>query len=183
MPGTKGSGGRNAKGTGLHVLAGSFRADRHGAKKTPDAPKGKPEPPKPLEGDARDEWDRLVVRMEQLGTLSPVHDAAMYQYCHLFAETEELKQEREESKASLRIMEENIGDIEASDRVAMFQEIGKLRHDIKGYGASIRQNRMALRQYLVEFGLTPSALSRVSSGKGPALDDEEEALAKLLAVQ
>jgi hypothetical protein len=41
---------------------------------------------------------------------------------------------------------------------------------------------MALRQYLVEFGLTPAAISRVGGNK-EAGDTEDEQLARLLAVK
>jgi P27 family predicted phage terminase small subunit len=181
VPGTSASGGRNAKGTQAHVLAGTFRGDRHGEHQTPEPPQGRPDSPKTLEGDALAEWERMVGRLESCGTLSKVDDAAIYQYCRLYAETEELALERDESKASLRIMEENIGDLEGPERVAMFQEIGKLRHDIKGYGASIRQNRMAIRQFLVEFGMTPAARSRVKLPAKPTQSKVERFAAKVRA--
>jgi len=182
MPGTKASGGRNSKGRQFHVLAGSFRADRHVSQAGVDAPKGQPEPLKPLAGDALDEWQRMLVRMEQIGTLSPVHDAVLYQYCQLFAETEQLVVEKAEARAAVDRLLESQGDIEAADLLTFFQEVGKMQKLAGGYDSKIRSNRMALRQFLVEFGLTPVALSRVG-GKAPNQSDEEDALAKLLAVK
>lgn len=162
MAGVRGrSGGRNAKTVQQHLVQNTFQPVRHAGFTNPDPPKGTPVPPKDLAGDALAEWTRMVERLTLSGSLSTIDDAAIYQYCRLFAETEELTEEKSEAKASLRIMEENIGDLEAGDRVAMFQEIGKLRHDIKGYNAQIRSGRMGLRQYLVEFGLTPASRSRV----------------------
>lgn len=124
----------------------------------------------------------MVARMEILGTLSPVHDAAIYQYAQLFAETEEQAKRPSEYKGAIDILEANLSDLQGADLVACFQEIGKL-HALRAQNeAKVRQCRMAMRQYLVEFGVTPAALSRVTTGKGRG-DEEEEALAKLLAVK
>lgn len=160
MAGTSAS-GRRALSNQSHVLNGTFRADRHGGHETPEAPQGIPDPPKSLEGDAKDEWDRMVGRLQLCGTLSKVDDQVIYQFSRLFAETEELVLERSEAKATLKIVEDNLSGIDKSDFVAVLQEIGKLRHDIKSYGTCIRQNRMAIRQFLVEMGQTPAARSRV----------------------
>lgn len=169
MPGTSNSGGRNAKGAQGHVLAGTFRRDRHADAVTPEPASGTPEPPIELPEDVRAEWDRMVVRLTESGTLSRVDDAAIYQYARLFAETEQLAVSREEASGSIRIMEDNLAGIENGDLAAVFQEITKLRQLEKGYATSIRQGRMAIRQYLVEFGMTPAARSRV---RLPKADDK-----------
>lgn len=164
MAGTKNSGGRNKQGAKVHVLRGTFRGDRHtNAAVAPPPPKGRPEPPKPLEGDALAEWDRMVRRLEQCGTLAVVDDAALYQYVRLFEETEQHASTKDVVAASTQILEENIGDLRGADLVAAFQEISKMRRLEAGYATQIRQGRMAIRQYLVEFGQTPAARSRVSA--------------------
>jgi P27 family predicted phage terminase small subunit len=172
MSGTANSGGRNAKSAQMHVLTGTFRQDRHGDAIAPEPPKGRPEPPVELSEVARAEWDRMVIRLEQSGTLSRVDDAAVYQYARLFAETEQLAVSRDDTSGSIRIMEDNLAGIEGGDLVPVFQEITKLRQLEKGYATSIRQGRMAIRQYLVEFGMTPAARSRV---KVPKSDDTPKA--------
>lgn len=161
MPGTANSGGRNRKTARQHKLQGSFQKVRHAGITTPEPPKGTPTRPKPLTGDAADEWDRMIDRLSVTGTLSPVDDGALYQYCRLFAETEQLAVDQTETSVSIDIVEENLRDMTGSDLVAAFQEITKLRQLEAGYSTKIRQGRMAIRQYLVEFGLTPSARSRV----------------------
>lgn len=161
MPGTSGSGGRNARGTAAHVVAGTFRPDRHGGSQTPDLPKGHPEPPKPLDGDAAAEWGRMVAHLEQIGILSPTNAMALYQYCRMFAETEAQAARAEEYAAGIAMLEQNLSDVKGPDLVACFQEIGKL-HALRAQNETkVRQGRMAIRQYLVEFGMTPAAVSRV----------------------
>ena len=94
MPGTSNSGGRNAKSKRDHALAGTGRKDR-GTQTTattsadaPEAPIGRPPIPLGLVGPALEEWQRMVIRLEAAKTLSIVDDAALYQYCCLYAETE-----------------------------------------------------------------------------------------------
>jgi phage terminase small subunit len=98
MPGTKNSGGRNAKPRAMHVVQGTFREDRHGAIENPEPPIGRPEPPKPLSGDARAEWDRMIGRLDSSKTLSVVDDAALYQYAMLFGETEAVVRDQAENR-------------------------------------------------------------------------------------
>ena len=72
MPGVKGrSGGRNRKPAAAHILAGTFRKDRHGDRDEPEAVVGKPHRP-PMPATARREWTRLaqLLESEQRLTLS-----------------------------------------------------------------------------------------------------------------
>lgn len=170
MPGTANSGGRNRKSEAQHKLQGTYQKVRHAGVKTPEAPAGVPEPPQPLDGLAAEEWARMIGRLQLVGSLSVVDDAAVYQYCRLWAETESAMADLETARGSAAILEENIRGLEGADLVAVFQELGKLRHDIKGYVTTLRQGRMALRQYLVEFGMTPSARSRVKLPEKPEAD-------------
>lgn len=161
MAGTSSSGGRNRKSAEQHKLEGTFQKVRHAGIVTPAAPSGVPVSPKELDGDALAEWDRMVARMTDLGTSSHVDDAVLYQYCRLFAETESLAVSQLETAASIDIIEENLHGLDGSELVQCFQEITKLRQLESGYSTKIRQGRMAIRQYLVEFGMTPSARTRV----------------------
>ncbi|HXH05866.1 MAG TPA: P27 family phage terminase small subunit [Vicinamibacterales bacterium] len=186
MPGTSNSGGHNKKSTHLHVLQGTFRPSRHGDHTTPEPPAGRPRPPRPLVGTARAEWDRMVERLEQAGTLSLVDDAALYQYVQLFAETEELREECSELRRDQRELRRltlelrrTAGALRGRELQRAIGEIVKLQlalSDLRRLRASvttkIRQGRMALRQYLVEFGMTPSARGRVKLPKPatPAID-------------
>jgi len=173
MPGVKGqrSGGHNARTRKQHELAGTFRKNRHGSHTNPDPPKGIPTPPKELEGDAAEEWARMIARLSTTGALSTVDDGVLYQHCRLFAQTERLENRQAEIAASIDILEENLHGIERTELVACFQEIGKLRQLEASNETKIRQNRMALRAYYVEFGLTPASRGRVKLPEKPPETD------------
>ena len=173
MAGVKGrSGGRNKKSVQMHLVSGTFRPDRHAGPPAPEPTIGRPRPPKTLSGDAKAEWRRMVRRLEHTKVLSLVDDGALYQYCRLFAETEELADRRAEIQTSVDLLEENLGGLRGSDLVALFQEIGKLRQLQSSLDTKIRQGRMGQRVFLVEFGLTPSSRSRVN----PVADDKPKSV-------
>lgn len=168
MAGVKGqrSGGHNRKTREQLEKAGTFRKDRHGDLETPTAPPGVPQPPKPLDGEALDEWNRMIARLTETGALSVVDDALLFQYCRLFAETEGIYVAQQETAESIRILQENFDrspgeKLSFEDLLEAAREIGKLRKLEAGYITKVRQGRMALRQLLVEFGLTPAARGRV----------------------
>lgn len=170
MPGTANSGGRNRKSAQAHKLQGTFQKVRHAGVTTPTAPKGRPLPPKDLAGDAKAEWGRMVGRLETMGTLSSVDDAALYQYARLFAETEAIAVTQLETAATIDLLEENLHGEDRENLVLVVQEISKLKHLESRYTTQIRQGRMAIRQFLVELGMTPSARSRVKIPEPPPAD-------------
>lgn len=176
MPGTANSGGRNRKSKKQHQLQGTYQKVRHAGIVTPDAPKGLPVAPKSLAGDALAEWDRMVADMVELGTSSKVDGHALYQYCQLFAETEAIAVTQAETAATIDLLEENLSGPkeEREDLLAVAQEITKLRQLESRYTAQIRQGRMAIRQFLVEFGMTPSARTRVKLPEKKEADSFDE---------
>lgn len=121
----------------------------------------------------------MVVRLKASRTLSTVDDAVLYQYCRLFAETEELAVTQAETGASVDILEENLSGLEGAELVQAFQEITKLRQLESRYGTQIRQGRLALRTYLVEFGMTPAARSRVKVTTESEHEQPQNAFASL----
>ena len=160
------SGGRNARTTDELKRSGTFRPDRHAGIENPEPPVGEPVPPKVLTGDALAEWERTVERLRASKTLSPVDASAIYQYVCLFAETEQLAVTQSETAASIERLEDNLSGLEGADLVACFQEITKLRQLESRYTSQIQGGRMKIRAYLVEFGLTPAARSRVKVAGG-----------------
>lgn len=176
MAGTKSSGGRNAKSRTTHLVQGTFRQHRHDKLATPALPKGKPIPPKALSAVARAEWRRMVARLEQLQTGSRVDDAALYQYVCLFAETEGILGSKRDNALLIKTLlatihalveaaatdrdgvQERVVDIESA--VAQIVELKKLEAK---HTTQQRQGHMAIRQYLVEFGMTPAARTRVTA--------------------
>lgn len=161
MAGTSNSGGRNKKSTAMHLLRGTFRKERHGDHETPDPPKGKPEPPAALSPIARGEWDRMVARLEETGALSIVDDAAIYQYAQMFAETEQLRIDHLATRSLSEKLKKSIKSLDGRDLVDAIEQIVKLQFLMSKESQQLRQGHLAVRQFLIEFGMTPSARTRV----------------------
>jgi len=177
MPGTSSSGGRNKKSHREHALAGTGRKDR-GTVTTatsadaPDPPVGRPPIPIGLNGPALEEWRRMVLRLEAAKTLSKVDDAALYQYCQLFAETEAIVVTHRTNVALVAKLQKAIGKLRDGEQIVRAIElIVQLKKLEVKTTAQLRQGHMAVRQYLVELGMTPAARSRVKVADAPAPDD------------
>src|SRR5688572_2931543 len=162
--------GSNArKSRAQHERDGTLRSDRHADLVTPEPPPGRPEVPEGLSEVELAEWDRMMVRLELSQSLWKVDDASIAQYCRLYAETEAVKEQQVEAKAGLRVLEENLScrpetpdeRLSAEDRVQLFTQIVALHKTISKCTDQLRQGRMAIRQYLVEFGLTPASRGRI----------------------
>lgn len=145
----------------MHVLTGTFRGDRHGGVESPEPPKGRPEAPKSLSAVARAEWARMVDRLEGSGTLAIVDDAALYQYAKLFAETERIDERSIENVRLAKKLMRAVAKLEGSELVMAVKAIVELRYLEGKDTRDLRQGHMAVRGYLVEFGMTPAARSRV----------------------
>jgi hypothetical protein len=120
----------------------------------------------------------MVKRLEDSGTLSCVDDAALFQYVSLFAETETIASRQEHNDALIDKLEDAITGTDNSpgltegELAQAIQQIVKLKQLDASYIGQLRQGRMAIRQYLVEFGMTPAARSRVKAAKQDAPGDE-----------
>lgn len=140
-----------------HALEGTLNASRHSGFENPEPPTGAPTPPKTLQGEARAEWDRMVARLVLSKTLSVVDDGALSNYCQLHASAEKLQAE-EDTLASMFFVRQSLSGDEPK---------------IHPVVAQLRQYRMALRMYLVEFGLTPASRGRVRIPTQGGHDAEE----------
>lgn len=172
MPGTKNSGGHNRRSRDFHLVHGTFREDRgHADADFIDPPKGVPDVPKHLAGAAKAEWARMVDRLETAKTLSKIDDAALYQYVQLFAETEAIR----EDHAQLRKLTKELRSAILKSQLAgseLIEAIGKivvLQQLSQKQSIQLRQGHMGMRQWLVEFGMTPAARNRVKVPKTGAL--------------
>lgn len=172
MPGTARSGGRNKKSRKAHALAGTGRKDR-GTKAAatsadaPDPPKGRPRTPSWLKGHALVEWHRMVGRLTAAKTLSTVDDAVLYQYCCLFAETEGLAEARLTNARLLVKLEAALGRVRHEDQIAeVAGAIARLQKLDANHAQRLRLGHAEIRRYLVEFGMTPAARSRVTEIPG-----------------
>jgi phage terminase small subunit len=163
MAGNRNSGGHNRKATTLHVLQQTYKAYRHASRTTPAPPSGQPDKPETLTGEAAAEWDRMVRRLEVMQTLSVVDDAALEQYCLLYAETDRLRSEDARLTRLRRSLMRAVTTLAGADRVAAVSNIVALEQLRARTLGQLRQGHMAIRQYLVEFGMTPSARTRVTA--------------------
>ncbi len=162
MPGVKGrSGGRNARTRAALERAGTFRADRHDGIENPPALPGPPRPPGKLGPIARREWRRMVSLLEEQNQLCREIAGALYQYCQLFEESEEIKAQRDERAKTIELIQESMADLDSDQKLLAIENITKLLTLDSKDATQIRQYRLALRIFLVEFGLTPAARSRV----------------------
>jgi len=168
MPGTARSGGRNKKALAEHALTGTGRTTRGTATTsttpvTPDPPKGRAPIPPGLTGHALGEWKRMADRLEKNQTGSTVDDAVLFQYCCLFAETEAIVVAHRTNVALVVKLQKAIDKLTQGDQIVeAIGHIVQLKKLETKYSAQLRQGHMALRQYLVELGMTPAARSRVT---------------------
>lgn len=190
MPGTASSGGRNRKSARQHRLEGTYQKTRHAAAATDAPPDRRPTRPSKLRGQALAEWNRMVLRLEVTHTLATVDDAALYQYCCLFAETEGIIVAKRENAALAKTllkavaeMHAQLNRIAAADRAtesttivdvgdltAVVAQITALKKLDQKATTQLRQGHIAIRSYLVEFGMTPAARSRVKTPPPEATD-------------
>jgi P27 family predicted phage terminase small subunit len=136
------TGGQNKKPAALHVLQGTFRKARHG-RASRVAPGGQPEAPGALLGEAQAEWDRMLVRLTAAGTLSSVDGPLLWNYCQLWADACRLQAD--------------------ANQLAQTCYTAGTEPKLHPVFAALKQYRLALRVYLVEFGLTPLARNRVTA--------------------
>jgi P27 family predicted phage terminase small subunit len=163
MAGAKGrSGGHNRKSVAQLKLEGTYRADRHGGRDGVVAPKGRPTPPASLAGVALAEWTRMCDRLEQAGTLSTIDDGILLVYVRLFADVEAIADDHERTEQlAARLKAAAVRKLAGAELVAAMEKIVELEHLREKQRTKLRQGRMAVKQLLVEFGMTPASRHRV----------------------
>lgn len=109
----------------------------------------------------------MIVRLERSKTLAIVDDAALYQYVQLFAETEEIKLDSLRLRALSEKLQKIARKLQGLELVEAITKIVDLQYIIAKQSTQLRQGHMAIRQYLVEFGQTPSSRTRVKITKEP----------------
>jgi phage terminase small subunit len=168
MAGNANSGGRNKKSLAAHALTGTGRTTRGTATTStspaaPEPPKGRPPIPIGLIGPGLAEWERMVTRLEKSQTLSVVDDAVLLPYCQLFAETELVIVAHRTNAALVVTLQKAITKLKDGDLIVRaIESIVQLKKLEIKTTTQLRQGHMAVRQYLVELGMTPAARSRVT---------------------
>ena len=120
-----------------------------------DAPPGVPAAPAWLCDIAREEWDRIVPMLEASKVMSPRHQQTLAGYCDSFAD---MVQADAELKANGTTIVDDKGRV--SNHPAWLRK---------------RDARNQMLKFAAEFGLTASALARVSAVEQPATQNEDDA--------
>jgi P27 family predicted phage terminase small subunit len=134
--------------TKILKLRGTHRADRTRGE---PLPQGKaPAPPEWLLPAAREEWERLLPELERMGLLTSADWAQFAQYCQVWARWIDAE---EKLVANGSVME-------------LYNEHGDLKYSQISPWVTIAHKALERLQKLgAEFGLTPSARSRLSIDK------------------
>ena len=136
---------------------GHRRLPKHEAKAEP----GIPSPPLSVEKDdvALLEWNRVVALLARMGVLARVHMAALGAYCNSFSEWQ---------RAEKEIRDNGLTSVDGN---------GVRR---KNPAVTVSNHAKAhMRGFMVEFGMTPSAQSRINA-KSSEESEKETRLRKYL---
>ena len=149
--------GRKPKPTALKKLEGN-PGKRKLNTKEPVPDKGMPDCPAWLLPDAKEEWHRLSEKLNQMGVLTEVDRSAFAAYCQSYARWKE---------AQAHI---------SSEGATYETENGMQRPN--PYVAICNTEQRLMMQAASEFGLTPSARSRIIAAVGK--EDDEDEMAAIL---
>ena len=144
--------GRKPKPTGMKQLEGN-PGKRKLNEHEPKPEKKAPACPKWLEPEAKKEWKRLARKLEQMGVLTEVDMAAFAGYCQSYARWKEAEE--------------------------FITQYGTIVRTPSGYWSqvpqvSIAQTNLKLMSKLAEqFGLTPSARSRIIADSSSSYEVDE----------
>ena len=145
-------GGSNRKSKQLHVLSGSYRADRHDGKGQPKPrPVAPAAPPSWLDKEAKAEWRRVGPELEKLGLLTALDRAAFAIYCTCWSDF----------RCYSEIVEREGAVIEGHRGVLR-------KHPLL---PALHQAADAVRVWAQEFAMTPLSRSRINLPTEPLSDD------------
>jgi P27 family predicted phage terminase small subunit len=172
----------------MHLVAGTFREDRHGSRTAAEdakrATKAEPIPsaPKDLTPPAQQEWRRVAAVLHKRGLLGSLDRAALAGYCQAYGEV--IDSERgiaAELAAAVRLAaDETAQPAERSiarrivayrARVVPGTNGGWVRNPAVLNGAAAAKR---VREFCIEFGMTPSSSHRMQFSRGPAGGGVEE---------
>lgn len=140
-------GARGPRPTPTEVLRlrGSWRADLNRGE--PKPPPGPPERPDWLDDEAAAVWDQLVPQLESMRVLTSIDGMALARYCVLWTHWRRAALFVDKYGTSYTIKDGN----QRVKAIAQFPEV-----------AQVHKLSTALGRLEAEFGMTPSARSRIS---------------------
>lgn len=144
--------GRKPQPTHLKLVTGNPGKRRlNPAEPRPAAP-GLPAPPAELSDDARLEWRRVAGRLRALGLMTAIDRAALAAYCQAWGRW----RMAERALAKMAALDETTGAL-----MIKTKDGNAIQNPIVG----IANKAMAdMVRYAAEFGMTPSARSRIQAG-------------------
>ena len=125
-------------------LRGSWRGDANPDEPTPE--RGVPECPAYIEGVARSCWEQVAPMLDEMGVLTKADGVALALLCTTFARWR-LAEELLDEHGQVHPILDNNGDVKYLQQTP--------------YVSIARNNAHALKGMLEQFGLTPSARSRI----------------------
>ena len=149
--------GRKPKPTNLKILEGTARKDRVSALEPRPDP-NLPAPPDHLSKDALVEWGRVSGQLYKLGLLSEIDRAALAAYCQAYGRWARAERELNE-----------IDSLVDTTPNGMQQQ-----HALVGIANKAMET---MHKFLVEFGMSPSARTRVNAS--PKEDEKPKGFAAL----
>lgn len=133
---------------------------------------GRPEMPPHLGAIAQDEWQSIVPQLELLGVLTRIDGKALAAYCHCYERW--IEAEKEIAARGL-IIEENVFSHRQGKKGPVTVLVGT-RYK-RNPAVSIANEALKLmRAFLIEFGMTPAARTRVRIEKPKEADPLEDFL-------
>jgi len=158
--------GRKPLPTGVKALRPNSHYANTG-RREPELPVGVPYRPAHLTGEALAEWNRIVPQLQACGILTTIDGSALAAYCQVYGrwvEAEEAAKARTNKDGKI-----TGGLVVQTTKGTPMQN---------PYVLIARQCIDQMRQYLIEFGMTPSSRMRVSArGEGKAQDPLEAFIA------
>ncbi len=151
--------GRKPKPTTVKMLEGN-PGKRNVNTGEPQPDKKAPRCPGWLEEEAKKEWKRMAKQLEQLGILTEIDMAAFAGYCQAYARWKEAEEYISEHGA---VMKAPSGYCQQVPQVSIAQTYLKI-----------------MNRFCEQFGLTPSARSRIVTDSG---DNKESDAMELLLVK
>ena len=148
--------GRKPKPTALKMLEGN-PGGRPLNTKEPKPEKKAPRCPSWLEDEAKKEWKRMAKVLENMGLLTEMDMAAFAGYCQAYARWKEAEEFLTQHGSMVRTPN---GYLQQVPQVSIAQT-----------------NMKIMLKFCEQFGLTPSARSRIVGGEN---SDEEDEMEKLL---
>lgn len=138
--------GRKPLPTAMHELSGAYQKNpKRRKKKEPAAPKDSPTCPRYLDRLAKNEWRHVTGLLEKMNVLSAADKSALAIYCETYSEWRKAI-EMCKQYGAWQVIKNSRGEIDTK------------RHE---WDRVRERTADACRRWLTEFGLTPSARTRL----------------------